>query len=426
VNNSNQPPVSVILCGDAQATNAWYPVFLADARFAVQSMVPNVAGLRAMLEHGGAEAVILQDSVCPPNELIALVGQIPTNAYVALTRPNEELNRQLKEQPTVRYVFAPGFRMAEALGTIHAEAVAKRSQAPVIASDWQAKATQRTTLPQSVRIVSVWNQCGGAGCSTVASNLAWESARRGYQTLLICLASPDSGPLLFNNGDLMINMSAWVSNPTPGALNSAIQKVGPLALLSGFPDYVSQSQALGAGPDSNNYLGKLFGQAIMMGYGSIVIDVQHSMMEVVALENSNTLVLVARPTISDAYCSHRAFHLVRKTMAGKHAINPRTSVFVALNRVRKASMGAREWIGNVRDLEREPPSVPFPDVETQIPDDPEVEFAQSRGELPLLMVESFAKPLVDLADRLWGEKKTYQDTSGKRVNIGGWITGRVK
>ncbi|MGB7540355.1 MAG: hypothetical protein WBM17_17570 [Anaerolineales bacterium] len=425
MNASTEPPITVLLAGDPQTTQSWYQTFLADARFTVMMSVPNGAMLKAALEHGGADVVIMQDGILPGQELLAAVASIPSCTYVLLSRPNDELRRLLKEQPTVREVFPPGFRMAEGLNAMYAAATAKRSQAPTVADDWQRKATERTTLPQSVRIITVWNQCGGAGCSTVASNLAWECARRGYQTLLINLAAPDSSPLFFPDSDLRKNMTAWISNPVPGALTNAIQKIGPLSILAGFPDVISQGRALEAGTESANYLTKLFYQATMMGFGSIIIDTQHSLMEAIALASSNTLVLVARPTLADAYCSHRAFTVVRKTMAGQHAINARSGVHVVLNRTRTGGMGSGEWIRNVRELETEANAVAFPDVSAQIPDNPEVEFAQNSGQMPLMMVEGFAKPLVALADRLWGEKKTYQDTSGKRINLG-WLSGRVK
>jgi cellulose biosynthesis protein BcsQ len=271
-----------------------------------------------------------------------------------------------------------------------------------------------------LRIVTVWNQCGGSGKTTIATNLAYETARRGIRTLLIGLGAPDIAPLMLGL-NASPNITMWRANPIPQVLKRSIQKTGDLDVLAGSPDVLAESQILTSSPDAENSLTKLVMMAAYEGYACIVLDAPHSQVAALALAASNTLILVARPTLADAWCTVEAWRTLQERMASKHRIAAQ-NVIVVLNRSRSGSMTASEWHGDASRVWQRP----FPAIGAVFPEDYDVERAQEQGKLPLLQVDSFSKPLIAVANSLFGAKASYEDPSGKRVSVGGLFNVRVK
>jgi arsenite-transporting ATPase len=415
----DQPVVVVLLAGPPERVTGWYSVFMADARFRVASLATDVDSFNMQLA-GNPEVVLVDAALFSgPPPLIEALTKVSGTAYVLLPTPDESQRQAVAAVPSVKGVFAgEGFNLEGLIPQIHANALARRQMAPSV-GDWGAQ-KREAAAATGLRIVTVWNQCGGSGKTTVATNLAYEAARRGLRTLFIGLGAPDIAPLLLGL-NATPNITIWRANPAPQSLRQSLQKTGDLDVMAGFPDVLAESQMLTAPPDAENSIAKLVMTAAYEGYSCIVLDAPHSQAAALALAASNTLILVARPTLADAWCTVEAWRTLQERMAGKHRIAAQ-NVMVVLNRSRGGSMTASEWHGDASRVWQRP----FPAVAAVFPEDYEVERAQEQGKLPLLTVDSFAKPLIAVANSLFGAKASYADTSGRRVSVGGLFNVRVK
>jgi arsenite-transporting ATPase len=412
--------VVVLLGGPPERVTSWYSAFMSDSRFRVASLATDADSF--LMQLAGNPEVVLVDAALfsGPPPLIEALTKVSGTAYVVLPTMEEAQRQAIASVPSVKGVYsAETFNLATAIAQIHANALARRQMAPSV-GDWGTQKREAATATTGLRIITVWNQCGGSGKTTIATNLAYESARRGIRTLFIGLGAPDIAPLMLGL-NATPNLTIWRANPIPQSLKQSIQKVGDLDVLAGFPDVLAESQILTSSPDAENSLTKLVMMAAYEGYACIVLDAPHSQVAALALAASNTLILVARPTLADAWCTVEAWRTLQERMAGKHRIAAQ-NVIVVLNRSRSGSMTASEWHGDASRVWQRP----FPAVGAVFPEDYEVERAQEQGKLPLLQVDSFAKPLVAVANSLFGAKAAYTDTSGSRKSIGGLFTVRVK
>jgi arsenite-transporting ATPase len=412
--------VVVLLGGPPERVTLWYSAFMSDSRFRVASLATDADSF--LMQLSGNPEVVLVDAALfsGPPPLIEALTKVSGTAYVVLPTMDEAQRQAIASIPSVKGVYpAETFNLATAISQIHANALARRQMAPSV-GDWGTQKREAASTTTGLRIITVWNQCGGPGKTTIATNLAYESARRGIRTLFIGLGAPDIAPLYLGL-NATPNLTVWRSNPIPQVLRQSIQKTGDLDVLAGFPDVLAESQILTSSPDAENSLTKLVMMAAYEGYACIVLDAAHSQTAALALSASNTLILVARPTLADAWCTVEAWRTLQERMAGKHRIAAQ-NVIVVLNRCRSGSMTASEWHGDASRVWQRP----FPAVGAVFPEDYEVERAQEQGKLPLLQVDSFAKPLIAVANSLFGAKAAYTDTSGKRKSVGGLFTVRVK
>jgi arsenite-transporting ATPase len=412
--------VVVLLAGPPERVTGWYSAFMADSRFRVASFATDTDSFILQLA-GNPEVVLVDASLFSgPPPLIEALTKVSGSAYVVLPAMDENQRQTIAAVPSVKGVYAmESFDLASVISQVHANALARRQMAPSV-GDWGTQKREAVGATTGLRIITVWNQCGGSGKTTIATNLAYEASRRGIRTLFIGLGAPDIAPLMLGL-NASPNITLWRTNPVPQALKQAVQKIGDLDVLAGFPDVLAEGQILTSPPDAENSLTKLVMTAAYEGYACIVLDAPHSQVAALALAASNTLILVARPTLADAWCTVEAWRTLQERMAGKHRIAPQ-NVLVALNRSRSGSMTAAEWHGDASRVWQRP----FPAVGAVFPEDFEVERAQEQGKLPLLLVDSFAKPLVAVANSIFGAKAGYADASGKRVSVGGLFNVRVK
>ncbi|MFN2298322.1 MAG: AAA family ATPase [Anaerolineales bacterium] len=412
--------VVVLLGGPPERVTVWYSTFMADSRFRVASLATDADSFLMQLT-GNPEVVLLDAALFSgPPPLIEALTKVSGSAYVVMPTPDEAQRQAVAAVPSVKGVYAAdSFDLPAAVNQIHANALARRQMGPSV-GEWGGQKREAISAATGLRIITVWNQCGGSGKTTIATNLAYESARRGIRTLFVGLGAPDIAPLLLGL-NASPNITVWRANPTPALLKQSLQKTGDLDVLAGFPDVLAESQLLTSPPEAENSLAKLVMIAAYEGYACIVLDAPHSQAAALALAASNTLILVARPTLADAWCTVEAWRTLQERMAGRHRIAAQ-NVMVVLNRCRSGSMTASEWHGDASRVWQRP----FPAVGAVFPEDYEVERVQEQGKLPLLQVDSFAKPLIATANALFGARAAHEDKSGKRISVGGLFNVRVK
>lgn len=146
---------------------------------------------------------------------------------------------------------------------------------------------------------------GGTGKSTIAGALAQAVARKQLKSLLIGLGSPDILPLILGLQPEP-NITNSVANPSDDGLRASIQVLGDLHVIPGFPDIISEAH--GDRPaEQKGSVGELVTSAAYSGYASIILDTPSAGIAPRAISAANTWLMVARPTIADAWGFVEAF-----------------------------------------------------------------------------------------------------------------------
>ncbi|RCK72769.1 MAG: Chromosome partitioning protein [Anaerolineae bacterium] len=401
--------VTVILAGPTPRVQSWYMVLVGDARFRVTMQATEAADLAGKLVTN--PDILLVDAMIfsglqPTVSMLTSFGGL---AYVVLpAEADQHAIDTIKQVPCVKGVWKGDLNLPELTGKMYGDVQAIRQSARSIAAPAWNMPTSSLSAQMAVglRIVAVWNQAGGVGKTTVASNLAYDAARRGLPTLLIGLGAPDDLPLILGLKPAP-NITLWRANPTPDGLKAAVQKVDTLDVLAGFPDVLSEAQAIATPLDADNSIPKLAITAAYLGYAVIVLDAPPTALASAAITAANTLVLVARPSLEGIMRTVEAYRTVVERLAGEHRISP-NGVFVVLNRV-GGRMTADEWHRGASSLLGRA----FPPIVAQIPDDPQVGEMQDARRLPLHTCDGFARGLKPLGDALFGGLNIASNKNGK-------------
>lgn len=408
-NNNPQPqgggqdaPVSVLLVHrDMGRTSTWYQALQLDARFRISSMANDAQDFRSKL--ASSPEVILMDATVfdGPNSLADALSSTAAAVYLILP-PSADAGavERLKSIPSVKDTFAGDVNIADFQNRAYATAISLRRTVPSMSQTAWAGGRSGGGGIGGLRIVTAWSRSGGTGKSTISSALAQAVSRKQLKSLLIGLGSPDILPLILGLQPEP-NITNWISNPSDEGLRASVQQLGDLHVVSGFPDIISEAQ--GDRPaEQKGSVGELVTSAAYGGYASIILDTPSSGIAPRAISAANTWLMVARPTIADAWSSVEAFRMVTQRSAGQHRIVP-GNIFVVLNQRTNGMMTADEWHRTADSACRKMGlSVGFPPVVSVIPYVPEVGLAQDNGRSALDASDEFARPIHRLADALFG------------------------
>ncbi len=412
--------VTMLLAGNPQRTDLWMTALSADTRFRVTTIASTPDDLRAKAITRPDIILIDASIFSDGNHCISEVSRLQdSKVFVVLPQiPIEEakaVETALMQLPAVSHVYHVDMNMANAMEAMFAAARAMAA-ARTGGAAWNAGGGNGKATPVSTRIVSIWNQMGGVGKTTVSSNLAVEAARRGYPTLLIGLGAPDDLPLIMGL-KAQPNITHWQANPTVEGLKLAVQKVGTLDVLGGFPDVLSEAQAINLPSDHPGSVKSLVNTAISAGYAVIIIDAPPTSLAAAALLVSNTLVVVGRPSLEGVYRTVEAYRTITERLHGMHNI-PTSRVYCVLNRLQNgARLDADTW----HRMASESLGRPFPPVMAQIPELPSVGEAQDNRRIPIITDDSLAAAIKPLADTLFaapGQGRKATPGNGKVLSLG--------
>lgn len=401
--------VTVLLAGQIVRLQTWYTALAADARFRVTMQASDPQDLATKLVTN-PDVLLLDATIYPgPQPLLSDLTRCHGAAYILLPlEASREAMDSVAQISCVKGVYKGDLNLVAMLGDIYAAAAAQRNARLNAGMEALWSRPQGGGTPLGLRVITVWNQAGGVGKTTISTNLAYEGVRRGLPTLLIGMGAPDDLPLILGLKPEP-NLNHWRANPTPEGLKLALQKVDTLDVLAGFPDVLSEARAISTPLDAPESIPKLVMTAAYMGYAVIVLDAPPTALASAALAAANTLVLVARPSLEGVMRTVEACRTVVERLAGEHHI-PTSGVYVVLNRV-AGRMGVDEWHKAASGLLGRP----FPPVMAQIPDDPRVGEAQDGRKIPLNVSDAFARGLKPLADALFSanHQQTQQNVNGK-------------
>jgi arsenite/tail-anchored protein-transporting ATPase len=399
--------VTILLAGPMPRVNAWYTALAADARARVTSFATDPQDLSFKIA-SSPEALLIDASIYSgPKDMLDLLTRFSGAAYVQLPpEANSEAMDTIAKIPSVKGVYRGDVNLVEMSGKLFGDVEARRASFQSgMQGLWKPRAEGYS--PVGMRIIAVWNQSGGVGKTTIATNLAYEASRRGLPTLLIGLGAPDDLPLILGLKPEP-NIVSWRSNPSQDGLKEALQKLDELDVLAGFPDVLSEAVAINTPAEGPNSVQSLILTAAYAGYAVIVIDAPPSVLAASAISAANTLVLVARPSLEGVMRTVHAYRTVVERLAGEHRISPH-GVFVALNRITSSRMTSEEWHKAASGLLGQP----FPPIVAQIVDDKQVGELQDRKRIPLMASDSFTRGILPLANALFsssGVGKSDQNT----------------
>jgi len=414
---SQPDAITVLMAGPIPRLQAWYTSLAADTRFRVSMQATDSQDLANKLITN-PDILLLDATIFPgPQPLLEVLTRYHGAAYVLLPlEANQEAMDSVARIPCVKGVYKGDLNLLAIAGEMYAAAQAQRQArlSSGMEAIWNRSqgVIGQGRAPLGLRVVAVWNQAGGVGKTTVASNLAYEASRRGLPTLLVGLGAPDDLPLILGLKPEP-NLNHWRANPSAEGLKLAIQKVDTLDVLAGFPDVLSEARAINTPLDAPESIPKLVLTAAYMGYAVIVLDAPPTATASAALAAANTLVLVARPSLEGVMRSVEAYRMVVERLAGEHHI-PATGVYVVLNRM-SGRMGIDDWHKAASALL----GSTFPPIVAQIPDDPQIGEAQDARRIPLNLSDTFARSLKPLADALFSTQGATQNDGKKSIEIFG-------
>jgi len=391
---------TVMIAAPQARKDLWMGQFAVDNRFRVSTIATSAGDFA--LKVSNPPNVLLVDATIfeNPDALLQVFSQVPDTALIYVVLPQLDpqsmtaLTNALQQIPPVKRVYHVDINLPEAMETMYGDSRAMLNrQQGFSASSWGVGNPTTVAKPVSTRIISVWNQMGGVGKTTVSSNLAVEAAHRGYPTLLIGMGAPDDLPLIMGL-KAQPNITHWQANPTVEGLKLAVQKIATLDVLAGFPDVLSETQATSIPLDDPRGIKSLVSTAIRAGYAVIIIDAPPSSYAAAAIASSNTLVIVGRADLGGVYRTVEALRTVNEKFAGMHNI-PANRIHVVVNMVHNHQYDAAEF----HKLASNTLGGSFPPIVTAIPYSAEVNIAQNERRLP--RADDFRKGLTPLADALF-------------------------
>jgi len=397
----NQDAISLLLAGPPARLTAWSQAFQMDSRFRVVTLATDPQDLQAKLSYN-PEVILLDAAIFSgPEPLVQFLTRVQGAAYIVLP-PGvpEDIARPIRELTSVKGVYIGDVNLPDLTARMLGDIQALRLQAP--AAVGRPAWAQSQTAIGGLRVVTVWSRQGGSGKSTLAVALALDAAQRGYKTLLVGLSTPDISLPTFLNLKTTPNLSLWLSRPTfADGIQPAVQSVGNLDVLVGLQDSLREKDLLQK-PEEQTSINSLAIAATYGGYAVIIFDAPVSGCYPSAISASNTLVLVATPTVDGAVLTAEGYRVVFQKLAGQHRVGA-SNVFIVLNRGRSGLLGMNEWHEAARTFAQSVGVQGFPPVAAVIPEVPEVALAANAGRSVLTAGEAFARPVHKLGDMLFGQ-----------------------
>ncbi len=430
--SGSETPVSVLLAGEVgPRLLAWQQAVTLDARFRMAALANDPNDLQAKLSYSPEvlilDALIFKGPQLLTQALTSITGAVyvilPASVGTSDDAEVKELPGKLKTIPSVKQVFIGDAPIPDLLARAYGDALALRKTIAAPMS-W-ANRSQGAASVTGMRVLAVWNRVGGVGRTTIAAALGLAVARRGLRSLLVGLDAPDVLPLHLSL-KAEPNILGWFTNPSDAGLKNSIQKVGDLDVLAGFPDILAEDA--GQKAEDRNSISSLVTTAAYGGYAAILLDAPaSSSIATLAILSANTWVLVARPTLADAWASVDALRTVTQRAAGQHRIAP-GNIFVVLNMRGSGMLSPNEWHQAADSACRKIGlATGFPPVAAVIPFVPGVPLSQDAGRPVLDSDDEFARPIHGLADMLFGGSgpADSRKKSGRKFSLGG-LSVKVK
>jgi len=384
------------------------PPILADQRFIISGHATQWSNFEENLAALRPDLLIVQAEIAPdPDSLLQVLQKISAwggIAVVVLPQTHKDFQGAFSRLDTVRGVFVAPVNWTEIMQAAYGSAMTARARlnqaAPMQqgASGFQTSST--SAYITGTKRIAVLSHVGGAGCSTVAENLAFElSVRLSIKTLLVSMGLPPAAaPHLRLH--YLPNLTEYFDRPGKASFQAAIQRRESLEVLlapESSLEYmrILESSAKGTGEGSIN--GMLIDSEDGR-YAAIVMDVPSSedLWMAHSIVFANYALVVARPTLADLAAIRHTLSLLLTGLKSEKRL-ARESIFLVLNQhSERSGFTPRAFQEELaKTLGWAPP------IAAILPADPGVPVAQDDGIPPITRLDDFAKGIRAIVNTLF-------------------------
>ena len=390
------------------------PTFLSDERFSIATHATQWPAFEPALQQMQPDLVVVQAEIAPgPDALLPVLARLQAwngSAIVILPPALRDLEGVYKAaSAVVRGVYIAPVSWVEIAQAGFSAVMTERARLNNAAPLQQALSASaaiggRSPYPSAVtgtKRIAILSHAGGAGCSTVAENLAYLlRVQNGVQTLLLSLGLP---PAAVPHLGLKIapNVQEYLERPGKAALQAALQTHEKLEVLLApdtsaaylRADEVSRRDARDPGSIYSMLLDCENGR-----YAAILMDIpaHEDTWTIHPLVFANTILIVARPTLADCAATRHTLNLLLYGLREENR-KPKESIYLVLNQASEhASMTPRSFQETLLGA-----AGWAPPIAGIIPSDPVVTQAQDGFLIPLTRSPAFAKGVQAVAQTLF-------------------------
>jgi Flp pilus assembly CpaE family ATPase len=397
--------VSVLLAGAGHELVYYQmqPPLLSDARFIVAGHATQWQTLENNVNDLHPELLIVQTDIAPdPETMKRLLQRLSAwngVAVIVLPLGQKDLRGAYEGLNMVRGVFVAPVNWTEIAQAGYGAAMTARANLSQAAPMQQAVAGPvvggSAAFITGTKRIAVLSHAAGAGCSTVAENLAYElAARLSIKTLLVSMGLPPSAPPHLRLRYLP-NLTEYFDRPGKASFQAALQRrenlevlVAPESSVEYMKILESSSHGTGEGSINGMLIDSEDGR-----YAAIVMDVPpaEDLWMAHSIIFANYALIVARPTLADLAATRHTLNLLLSGLKSEKRL-ARESIYMVLNQCTDHSgFTARsfqdELAGTVGWA---------PPIAAVISNDLAVTQAQDQGIPPVTRVDSFARGIRSL------------------------------
>lgn len=405
------PKVSVMLAGAGHEVVFYQmqPPLLEDARFMVAGHATQWSMFEPNLTNLQPALVIVQTDIAPDQEtLIRVLSRISAwngVAIVVLPMQLASYKGAYEKIDSVRGVFvAPVDWIAVAQAAYGAANTARASlsQTAPMQQSVSGVGMGRTANAYitGTKRIAVISHSGGAGCSTIAENLAYDLALRlSIKTLLVSMGLPPAAaPHL--KMSYQPCLTEYFDHPGKASFQAAIQRREALDVLmapESSVEYAKIQELSNQGTGEGTINGMLVDSEDGR-YAAIVMDVPSSedLWMGHALVFANSALIVARPTLSDLAAVRHTLVMMQSSLRSEKRL-ARESIYLVLNQFTdRAGFTPRSFQDELSSLLGWAPP-----IAAVIPFEYGVTQAQDAGIAPVTRGDGFSKGIRSLVSTLF-------------------------
>jgi Flp pilus assembly CpaE family ATPase len=412
--------VSVLLAGAGHELVYYQmqPPLLSDARFIVAGHATQWQTLENNVNDLHPELLIVQTDIAPdPETMKRLLQRLSAwngVAVIVLPLGQKDLRGAYEGLNMVRGVFVAPVNWTEIAQAGYGAAMTARANLSQAAPMQQAVAGPvvggSAAFITGTKRIAVLSHAAGAGCSTVAENLAYElAARLSIKTLLVSMGLPPSAPPHLRLRYLP-NLTEYFDRPGKASFQAALQRrenlevlVAPESSVEYMKILESSSHGTGEGSINGMLIDSEDGR-----YAAIVMDVPpaEDLWMAHSIIFANYALIVARPTLADLAATRHTLNLLLSGLKSEKRL-ARESIYLVLNQCTDHSgFTARsfqdELAGTVGWA---------PPIAAVISNDLAVTQAQDQGIPPVTRVDSFARGIRSLVGVLFPNVGTLENSN---------------
>lgn len=412
--------VSVLLAGAGHELVYYQmqPPLLSDARFIVAGHATQWQTLENNVNDLHPELLIVQTDIAQdPETMKRLLQRLSAwngVAVIVLPLGQKDLRGAYEGLNMVRGVFVAPVNWTEIAQAGYGAAMTARANLSQAAPMQQAVAGPvvggSAAFITGTKRIAVLSHAAGAGCSTVAENLAYElAARLSIKTLLVSMGLPPSASPHLRLRYLP-NLTEYFDRPGKASFQAALQRrenlevlVAPESSVEYMKILESSSHGTGEGSINGMLIDSEDGR-----YAAIVMDVPpaEDLWMAHSIIFANYALIVARPTLADLAATRHTLNLLLSGLKSEKRL-ARESIYLVLNQCTDHSgFTARnfqdELAGTVGWV---------PPIAAVIPNDLAVTQAQDQGIPPVTRVDSFARGIRSLIGVLFPNVGTLENSN---------------